>query len=87
MRSNSDFIELTGKNDAKILFNKNKIMYVTEDDNETTRIVMEDGDRELRVVVKETYDDVSSELLWGFDPSNIYGGEYNVDLNTFGGIE
>ena len=68
MRSNRDFIEVTGKlNSKKFLINKANIVFVTkpeDSDNEQAVLVIKDGDRSTRVIAKESYKEVTEELLW-----------------------
>ena len=67
MRSNKDFIELTGNFNKKFLINKANIVYVTKSENESDEqavIMVEDGDRSMRIIAKETYKNVAEELLW-----------------------
>ena len=68
MRSNNDFIEITGKiNNKKFLINKTNIIYVTkpEDNSDDQAVILvKDGDRSMRIISKESYKDVVEELLW-----------------------
>ena len=87
MRSNDDFIELTSNN-KKILFNKKAIIFITPNEKANNAVVVvNDGDRQMRYIVKEDYSDVASELLWGYDPRNVCINDYEIDLNVDGGAE
>ena len=66
MRSNCDFIEVTGlTNGKKTLINKRSIIFVTpgESDDHAT-IMMQNGDRMAKILTKESYKDVTEEILW-----------------------
>ena len=82
MRSNEDFIELTS-NKKKYLINKKSIIFVTPGEKEDEAVVvLADGDRERRCVVRESYSDISSELLWGYNPKNVCLDDYEIDFNS-----
>lgn len=70
MRSNKDFIEVTGKvNSKKFLVNKRNIIFVTrpEDGTEDDRavVMVKNGDQVMKIIARESYKDVTEELLWG----------------------
>ena len=66
MRSCADFIEITGKgNNKKYLVNKAAITYVSQDPtDETAVILLRDGEHTSKVFTKESYKDVTEEILW-----------------------
>lgn len=66
MRSSEQFLEITGAtNSKKVLINKRAIIFVTVcGDEEKSLIHLIDGDRVTRIPTKESYKDVSEELLW-----------------------
>ena len=72
MRSNSDFIEVTGAtNGKKFLVNKSAIIFVTKADNDENAIILtKDGDHMHKILTKEDYKSVSEEILWN--------GEYRM---------
>lgn len=66
MRSNSDFIEVTGLTGGKkILVNKSAIIFVTQGETEEHAVIMtHSGDRMNKIITKESYKDVTEEILW-----------------------
>ena len=67
MRSNCDFIEVTGiYGENKFLINKNQIVYIRKEDGEDEHaiIMIAGGERMHKVVTKESYKEVTEELLW-----------------------
>ena len=66
MRSNSRFIEVTGRvNGKRFLLNKSVITSVVqEDETEMALILTKDVDKMKRIPVKESYADLTKELLW-----------------------
>ena len=66
MRSNCDFIEITGiYGENKFLVNKNAIVFVTRDDSKEHAIIeTRTGEHMYKIVTKESYKDVAEEILW-----------------------
>lgn len=66
MRSNSNFIEVTGvTNNKKFLVNKAAIIFVMPAENEDHSVIMTvNGDKAYKILTKESYKDVTEEILW-----------------------
>lgn len=68
MRSNYDFIEITGvSGNKKFLINKSSIIFVTPADGSEEQhavIMTKSGDRMNKILTKESYKDVTEEILW-----------------------
>ena len=66
MRSNSNFIEVTGVHgDKKFLVNKSAIIFIMPAESETQAVIMTvNGDKAYRILTRESYNDIAEEILW-----------------------
>lgn len=81
MRSNKQFIEITGYvNSKKYLINKNAIIFATtQEPGERAVLLIKDGDRMRQIPTKESYVDISEELLWNpHEYSNFEGTQLDA---------
>ena len=76
MRSNYNYIEITDYvNGKKLLLNKSSIIFVTKaDEDERAVILTKGGEYMNKIFAKESYEDISEELLWkGFYNEQLCG--------------